>query len=124
MLSFFLNEHNLTNGCRIEGFTQELMNCLLQYDWPGNVRELRNLVEALFVDPPSGAVSLQNLPDSFRRIFSQYMEHTAGERERIIAALHATNWNKLRAAELLQISRMTLYRKMAKFDIDGRGKAA
>jgi len=124
LLRYFLNEYNLVNGYKVEGFTPELMICLLQYDWPGNVRELRNLVEALFVDPPSGPVSLQSLPDSFRGIFYRYIDHGAGERERIITALHETNWNKTRAARLLRVSRMTLYRKMAKFDIDGKSTTA
>ena len=124
LLDFFLNEHNLVNGCHVEGFSPELMHCFLRYDWPGNVRELRNLVEALFIDPPSGVVSLQNLPSSFRRIFCRFIDHAAVERERIIAALHETNWNKARAAELLQVSRMTLYRKIGKFGIDDHGRAA
>src|SRR5437867_110635 len=124
LVRFFLHEHNLANGRRIEGFTPELMSCLLQYDWPGNVRELRNLVEVLFVDPPPGLVSLQNLPDSFRRIFCHYIDYAAVERDRIIAALHQTNWNKARTADLLKVSRMTLYRKMAKFGINCSGRAA
>lgn len=124
LLEFFLNEQKVVNGCHVEGFSAELMNCFLQYDWPGNVRELRNLVEALFIDPPSGVVSLQSLPDSFRRIFCRYIDHDVVEHEQIIAVLYAANWNKARAAELLNISRMTLYRKMAKFGINRRSKAA
>ena len=88
LVRFFLHEHNLANERRIEGFTPELMSCLLQYDWPGNVRELRNLVEVLFVDPPPGLVSLPNLPDSFRRIFCRYIDRATAERDRIIAALY------------------------------------
>jgi len=124
LIGLFLYEQNRANACRIEGFTPQLMNCLLQYDWPGNVRELRNLVEAVFIDPPSGLVTLQNLPDSFRRIFSQYIDHSADERGRVIAALHETNWNKARAADLLEVSRLTLYREMAKFGITCSGRAA
>ena len=126
LVRFFLHEHNLANGRRIEGFTSELMSCLLQYDWPGNVRELRNLIEVLFVDPPPGLVSLQSLPDSFRRIFCRYidLDQAAAERDRIIAALYEANWNKARAAALLQVSRMTLYRKLARFDISCSGRAA
>ena len=124
LVRFFLHEHNLANERRIEGFTPELMSCLLQYDWPGNVRELRNLVEVLFVDPPPGLVSLLNLPDSFRRIFCRYIDRATAERDRIIAALYEANWNKARTAELLQVSRMTLYRKMAKFGISCSGRAA
>jgi transcriptional regulator of acetoin/glycerol metabolism len=41
-----------------------------------------------------------------------------GERERLISALLSTSWNKSRAAEELHWSRMTLYRKMAKYGID------
>ncbi len=124
LLAFFLNEHNLLNACHVDGFTPELMNCLLQHDWPGNVRELRNLVEALFIDPPpSRLVSLQDLPGSFQGIFCRYIDHAAVERDRIIAALYETNWNKAKTAEVLNISRMTLYRKMAKFVIDGKRAA-
>jgi two-component system response regulator HydG/two-component system response regulator AtoC len=124
LVRFFLHEQNLGNGRGIEGFTPELMSSLLQYDWPGNVRELRNLVEVLFVDPPPGLVSLQNLPDAFRRIFCRCIDRAAAERDRIIAALYEAKWNKSRTAELLQISRMTLYRKMATFGIGCSGRAA
>ena len=48
LLQFFLNQYGEGTGHCVDGFTPELMKCLLHYDWPGNVREIRNLVEAIF----------------------------------------------------------------------------
>jgi transcriptional regulator with PAS, ATPase and Fis domain len=124
LLQFFLNQYRETTGHCVEGFTPELMKCLLYYNWPGNVREIRNLVEAIFIDPPSGLVSFENLPPTFARIFQMNIEDASNERDRIISALCAADWNKAKAAELLKISRMTLYRKMEKFGMSHRGRAA
>jgi transcriptional regulator of acetoin/glycerol metabolism len=44
-----------------------------------------------------------------------------GEQDRILDALLATNWNKSLAAQKLHWSRMTLYRKLAKYGLDERG---
>jgi DNA-binding NtrC family response regulator len=101
----------------------DLLDCLMAHDWPGNVRELHNLVEAIFVDPPSGKVSLKNLPLVFRELFSAYQRTGADERRRMIAALEQTRWNKAEAAKQLNWSRMTLYRKLAKYELD-RGSSA
>lgn len=117
LLQFFLNQYNDGNGLCIKGFTPDLMKCLVQYKWPGNVRELRNLVEAIFIDPPCGLISFQNLPDSFVGIFGRDIHSASDERERIISALHETGWNRTKAAGLLKVSRMTLYRKMSKLNI-------
>jgi DNA-binding NtrC family response regulator len=73
LLHFFLDQYSRINGHHVDSFSSELMRGLLQYEWPGNVRELRNLVEAIFIEPPSGTVSPENLPESFRRIFSRYI---------------------------------------------------
>ena len=59
LLRFFLNQYRETSGHCGEGFTPELMKCLLHYNWPGNVREIRNLIEAIFIDPPSGLVFIR-----------------------------------------------------------------
>ena len=91
---------------------------LMDYDWPGNVRELRNLVEAIFIDPPQGAIGLEHLPEHFRRIFANHVTVRPSERDRVISALTATAWNKSKAAEQLHWSRMTLYRKMSKYHLD------
>jgi len=61
---------------------------------------------------------------TFARVFQRNIEDTSNERDRIISVLYEANWNKAKAADLLKISRMTLYRKMEKFGISCRGRAA
>jgi transcriptional regulator of acetoin/glycerol metabolism len=104
-------------GREVEGLTREAMTCLLDYDWPGNVRELLNLLEAAFINLPSHRITLMDLPQPFRRRLEEVRELPEKERDRVLSALFATNWNKSKAAEKLQWSRMTLYRKMVKYNI-------
>jgi len=117
LFAHYVNDFNRRYGGTVGQPTQELLEQLLTYEWPGNVRELRNLVEAIFIDPPDGPVSLESLPDSFKRIFSRTVVASIGERERLVSALYRTNWNKSQAASQLNWSRMTLYRKISKYQI-------
>ncbi|MGC2691606.1 MAG: helix-turn-helix domain-containing protein, partial [Desulfobaccales bacterium] len=109
-------EMNRRFGRQVEGFSGEVMDLLLAYSWPGNIRELKNLVEALFINLPAREVSLVHLPESFRKL-KENLEAPLGEREQVLNALLATNWNKSKAAEKLSWCRMTLYRKMRKYEI-------
>jgi DNA-binding NtrC family response regulator len=112
-----LRELNIRHSCRVEGFTDEALQGLLTYDWPGNVRELKNLLEAIFVSSPPARIAPENLPDAFRQRLRSVCSVPEAERRRIVEALLATNWNKSRAAELLSWSRMTVYRKIAKYSV-------
>jgi DNA-binding NtrC family response regulator len=116
LLEHYLQEMNRRFGRQVEGFTEEVMDLLLSYYWPGNIRELKNLVEALFINLPAGRVSLVDLPESFQRL-QENLEVPLEERERLLNALLATNWNKSRAAQKLKWCRMTVYRKMQKYQI-------
>ena len=95
----------------------ELLRCLIAHDWPGNVRELNNVVEAVFIDPPLGPVTLAHLPGPFREVFARYRTAAEPERDRLLRVLEQTNWNKVEAARQLKWSRMTLYRKLAKYSL-------
>ena len=109
LADYFRQHFDLKFGYRTTSFTEEAKGYLLRHQWPGNVRELRNLVEAAFIEPgPDGSGALE-LPARFR----QTCGAPDDERTRILAALTVTHWNRSRAAEQLQWSRMTLYRKMA-----------
>ena len=88
----------------------------MQYSWPGNVRELRNVLEALCVETIERVVP-ENLPRRFQKLIQDNGVQQLDERERLLAALLSTNWNKTRAAEQLHWSRMTLYRKLHKYAI-------
>jgi transcriptional regulator with PAS, ATPase and Fis domain len=92
----------------------EALARLAQYEWPGNVRELKNLVELSLVHPEKRLIDLQDLPTPMRM---PNTVTTLSEREQLMATLCATQWNKTEAAKRLQCSRMTLYRKMLKYDL-------
>jgi DNA-binding NtrC family response regulator len=96
--------------------SQSACECLLRYQWPGNVRELRNVAEVIGVDPPPGEIAVQHLPSALRQDCATAVR-ALSERDRMVAVLSATQWNKSRAARQLNWSRMTLYRKMMKYDI-------
>jgi transcriptional regulator with PAS, ATPase and Fis domain len=119
LFRYYIQRFNAQYGRSVQAPTPELAERLAAYDWPGNVRELRNCVEALFIDPPNGAIGLEHLPESFRRIFQSHQTTNISERDAIISALSRTNWNKKMAARELQWSRMTLYRKLEKYKITG-----
>jgi DNA-binding NtrC family response regulator len=99
---------------RTTAFTSGAQALLLGHLWPGNVRELRNIVEAAFIDPGPDACGGLDLPAPFRKALG---DRTGGELERILRALSQTHWNKSRAADELHWSRMTLYRKMARYKL-------
>jgi transcriptional regulator of acetoin/glycerol metabolism len=109
---------NVRSGRHVGAPSREALTCLLTHAWPGNVRELRNLLEAIFISPPDGGISLDDLPPRFRAHMEASGRENASECERLLAALFAVDWNKSKAAAALHWSRMTLYRKMAKYHIE------
>jgi DNA-binding NtrC family response regulator len=117
LLDFYVNHFNRRFGRDVEGFTPDALTCLQGYSWPGNVREVKNLVEAVFVGLDGHRIRFVDLPEPFRRSLEQHSTLPIGERERLVNALFATNWNKSKAAEELHWSRMTLYRKLAKYHV-------
>ena len=110
----FQAEFDLRFGCTSRGFLPGAMDVLLAHDWPGNVRELRNIVEAAFIDPGPNADGDIDLPAPFRKAMQTAR---GGELECILSALARTEWNRSHAAQELNWSRMTLYRKMARYGI-------
>jgi DNA-binding NtrC family response regulator len=110
----FRHEFDGIFGLSTKAFTPRAQRLLLTHRWPGNIRELRNLVEAAFIDPGPDASGDLEVPAQFRKALDGA---AAGELERILLALSQTQWNKSRAAEELKWSRMTLYRKIARYKI-------
>ncbi len=117
LLAYYVKRMNGSFGTRVEGFTDEAMDLLLSHTWPGNVRELKNVVEATFVNLRGRRVDIIDLPEHIKRHLSDITCASSDERELMIRALVATNWNKTRAADKLHWSRMTLYRKMNRYKI-------
>ncbi len=115
---------------------EEALDALRSYAYPGNVRELENILEraAALCDgntiqtvdlglegrdapavAPAANGSADALPDDDLPL-PQYLE--AIERQRILAALEQTRWNRTAAAELLGVSFRTLRYRLKKFGIE------
>jgi DNA-binding NtrC family response regulator len=118
LVDYYIRKLKSRAACEIEGLSEETLDSLLQYDWPGNIRELKNLLESVFVTVTSRRVAFRDLPERFRKKLERVEHRPQSDREKLISALLSTDWNKSRAAQKLRWSRMTLYRKMAKFGVE------
>jgi transcriptional regulator with PAS, ATPase and Fis domain len=117
LLDHYVQTYSARTGRGIEGISDEAMELLSRYEWPGNVRELMNLVERIFIDPPIEKIAIADLPQTMRAALLPRQDIVPTERELLLYTLSQTNWNKSKAAERLHWSRMTLYRKIAKYHI-------
>jgi DNA-binding NtrC family response regulator len=115
LLDYYVRGLNVTFRRDVEGFTEEALQYLLGYDWPGNIRELKNLLEETFINASPRQISLHDFPQQFRNKFQNGGSENSSELDCLISALVSVNWNKSLAAQKLKWSRMTLYRKMAKY---------
>ncbi len=117
---YFLKKFVTVMNKKIRDFSKEAMDFIQNYSWPGNVRELENAVERAVVICKSDLISLEDLPFSYMHTtFSGPEDNTlAGAEKRHIAKiLRENNWNISRSAEVLDIDRVTLYNKIAKYEL-------
>ncbi|MEQ8789572.1 MAG: sigma 54-interacting transcriptional regulator [Pirellulaceae bacterium] len=122
----FLNELCRSKGRAVDGVARDALKLLLDYEWPGNVRQLRNAIEHACVTVSGDRISYLDLPPEIRDPHGSHLPDVAGdldqeeraERDRIIGALRQTGGNRTKAAELLGVSRVTLWKKIGKYAIE------
>jgi len=127
----FLDLYNQETGRAVRGFSPEALRAMQAYAWPGNVRELENCVERAVVLCRGGSIELDDLPAKVRDETHGTMAAVGGsealplkqaleapEREIILNALIANDWNRRRTADALQVNRTTLYNKIRKYGLE------
>ena len=118
-----------TLGKYVSNITVDALESLKAYNWPGNIRELENVVERAINMTENESIELQHLPSFIianvpkeQSVATNLtsLRHAVEEVEKatILKCLKAVNYNKLKAAKILGISRTSLYEKMEKFKID------
>lgn len=117
LIRTFLREIRARTGAEVASVSDAALRRMLEYDWPGNVRELRNALEAALIHAPGDLLRADDLPPEIQDSYSSGTDGPADEAEQIRAALDETDGNRSKAAELLGISRATLYRRLNEYDI-------
>jgi len=104
---------------------RDALQLVLRYHWPGNVRELENEVHKLAVFSEGEVITLDDLyrhQDLFNRLTDLGAESPLEsidevERKQILRALQETGGHRGRAAQILGISRATIFRKIKQYGI-------
>ncbi len=117
----FLAQSNADLEKNIAGFSKEVTDWLLTYDWPGNLREMKNTIKRSVLLTKSDVIGIDVLPPEILQVtpvLDEFQYGKGNEEEAIKRALERANYNKSKAARLLDIDRKTLYNKLKLYNID------
>lgn len=132
--SHFLSEANTELNKDIKAFHEEVVNSFMTYSWPGNLRELKNVIKRAALLTTSELITPKTLPmeisNNMNFTFNMNSKSNfvnaapnlknaalEAENETIMNVLKQVNFNKTKAAKILNIDRKTLYNKMKAFNI-------
>lgn len=103
----------------VQGFSDDAKEKLQSHCWPGNVRELKNVIRSAVVENTGGWIEAVHL--KFKPVPRQgqvlTLKDDEEDRRKIEQALGKANGNVSKAADILHISRPTLYKKMDDFGL-------
>jgi transcriptional regulator with PAS, ATPase and Fis domain len=109
-------------GKRVAGIDPKALEALKRYGWPGNIRQLRNVIERAVLFSNGEQVLLEEIDPAVRTQMSvatgELKSLDQVEREHIQSVLKSVSGNKSKAAEVLGISRYTLYEKIRKYALE------
>lgn len=126
LVKYLIRRHNQTLKTAYKGVESAALKRLMAMPWKGNIRELDNVLERAMILGNSEWITLASLPHENGREEQQWrgpLERRlkeavqAYEKSHIEAVLHETGGDRTRAAELLGLSRSSLYRKMEQLGI-------
>lgn len=135
LVQHFVAQFFRREGGEAKAFLPEAIEALRRYSWPGNLREFKNVVERILIMAPGRVITAEDLSgisgDQLARASSPLPEgaNTRSalrdaredfEREFIIQKLEENDWNISRTAELIELERSNLHRKIKSYGIDIR----
>ena len=118
----FLEMLSAETGETVKSVTPDTMQILMDYSWPGNVKELENSIQHAFLLAKGEKVERELLPS---RILDEVLKEKnegitsfeENEKRFLMKILQENNWNKLKVAKQLNVSRSTLYSKLNKYNL-------
>jgi two-component system, NtrC family, response regulator HydG len=116
LCAYFIEKHLPKSHKKITGFTREAMQVLMHYSFPGNMRELENIIERAIILEKGNLISVESLPQTLKMFQIETLEpdsvRTIEELNKEYAekVLEMYGGNKSKAAEMLGISRTSLWR--------------
>ncbi len=121
--NYFLHKHLPKSNKKIKGISKEAMDILMHYSFPGNVRELENIIERAIILERSTLITPESLPQSITMFQIETIEpgkiKTMDEinKEYAERVVEMFGGNKSKAAEVLGISRTSLWRILKQEDL-------
>jgi two-component system nitrogen regulation response regulator NtrX len=136
LVQHFVNLFYRKEGRDPKSFLSETLIMLKQYHWPGNVRELKNIIERILIMTPGRTITCDDIPDlrggnnepdnccatldGDLALVTLREAREGFEREFIIQKLEENDWNISRTAEIIELERSNLHRKIKTYGIDVR----
>jgi two-component system response regulator HydG len=119
LIAHFLEKYSHETTKHVDHVSRDTLDRLTAYDWPGNVRELENAVERAVVLSKSRTLDSHDFSflQSAPAMFSKPMSLREMEKQYIQQILQECGWNVTRAAKRLDINRVTLHKKIKRFEM-------
>jgi two-component system response regulator AtoC len=123
LINYFIEKFNRAYKKKVRGFSREALEILMRYSFPGNVRELENIVASALALSEGDLIGPPDLPEDLKQFEvesvggEQWPSWEEQEKTYIRKILESTQYNKLKAAGILKMSRTTLWRKLIKYGL-------
>lgn len=128
LVRHFVNLNSKELSKDLKGISREVQKLFHKYPWPGNVRELENVLERASILTKKDYIDIPDLPKYLREFYDSLDQIPFIEKEKlstledlekdyIIHVMKLTENNLRKAAQILDISRTTLYAKLKKYGI-------
>lgn len=127
MLAYhFLKKYAARMGRNMNEISEDVMHILNTYNYPGNIRELENIIERGVALAKGARLETAHLPDDLKRIGIKVFRKQAGripslddqEKSYIQWVLNEVDGNRSRAASVLGIDRVSLWRKLKRYGLE------
>jgi DNA-binding NtrC family response regulator len=126
----FLAQKSKDMNKDVQNIKKESMDLLCQYGWPGNIRELENVIERAVALANGPEITIGDLPDfisnlsieTYRRADSEIPNLEEQEKNYIKWVLDKCEGNKTKAAKVMGIDRVSLWRKIKRYGMEDEEK--
>ncbi len=122
LVRYYIDRYSQEMGKQVKDVSAEAMNVLMNYEWAGNVRELQNVIERAILIADDSTIKPEHLPGGIRaeapflrRSFDQKL--SIEDYTKAFIVRYQTECNEQQLAEMLGITRKSLWEKRKKWGI-------